>query len=256
LRQLWQTSSLMWSVRNGSAWKGRCRHYTCCYQLPMGLSDLSGCNSPPPPRCLIPAQITTCLRVQGSQVCFTSVCGQVQPFDVALSNTSQFGIAHAIAVPGFSSKCIAAVQLRPPELHAAGTTAGHASTPPTQHWSTSPQATHMSALRPGYWIQQSSNHCNYILLGTAFLGTDLWHDPISLRYFHSAWPFRAFAALPQPRRATLPQHIRRPRQASACGCPHKGSDTTQRQWPWFMSSTIYPHSRPPGPDCTVITHRK
>jgi hypothetical protein len=25
---------------------------TCCYQLPMGLSDLSGCNSPPPPICI------------------------------------------------------------------------------------------------------------------------------------------------------------------------------------------------------------
>jgi hypothetical protein len=24
-------------------------HYYCCYQLPMGLSDLSGCSPPPPP---------------------------------------------------------------------------------------------------------------------------------------------------------------------------------------------------------------
>jgi hypothetical protein len=32
------------------------------------------------------------------QVCFTSVCGQVQPLDVALSNSVQH--SHAIAVPG------------------------------------------------------------------------------------------------------------------------------------------------------------
>jgi hypothetical protein len=48
LRHLWQTSKLGWSV-TGSVRKGRCRHHACCYQLPMGLSDLSGCNSPPPP---------------------------------------------------------------------------------------------------------------------------------------------------------------------------------------------------------------
>jgi hypothetical protein len=63
LRQLWQTSQLMWSVRNGSAWKGRCRHYTCCYQLPMGLSDLSGCNSPPPPMS-VPNEVFLCLCMQ------------------------------------------------------------------------------------------------------------------------------------------------------------------------------------------------
>jgi hypothetical protein len=49
LRQLWQTSQLMWSV-NGSAWKGR---WQALHMLlpthQVGLSDLSGCNSPPPP---------------------------------------------------------------------------------------------------------------------------------------------------------------------------------------------------------------
>jgi hypothetical protein len=39
--------------------------------------------------------------VQCSHVCFTSVCGQVQPLDVALSNSVRH--SHAIAVPGCSS---------------------------------------------------------------------------------------------------------------------------------------------------------
>jgi hypothetical protein len=37
------------------------------------------------------------------QVCFTSVCGQVQPLDVALSNSASTSHSHAIAVPGCSS---------------------------------------------------------------------------------------------------------------------------------------------------------
>jgi hypothetical protein len=51
-------ATCLWLVF-GSAWKGRCMHYTRCYQLPMAtpaatnsrwvFRDLSGCNSPPPP---------------------------------------------------------------------------------------------------------------------------------------------------------------------------------------------------------------